>query len=347
MAAASLKKRLTANVPEPSGEFGWGVAVDGDLIAVANNDGPGAVHLYRRGANNWLLEDVLTPPSGKTFGKGVEVRGDHVFVGEVLGHSVHVFHHDGASWSEVQVLDPDYMGFGGSRFGERMEVSGDLLVVGDFTMDDTPGRSGGAIVYRWTGSSWKFHTRICPEPTSDPHPWVGEDVAISGDRVVLNAPLSDLSLPDAVGRVLVTRIPPSIGTLSCGPAVPNSSGKPARLLMSGEAEVAEGCLRLDAIDLPVGSVTGIFLASQTPGHIPNPGGSSGDLCLTGQVLRFLAPAGAWSGAEAISATIDPGALPAPHGGSIQPGETWYFQAWYRDLPGQTSNFSSAVSVTFQ
>ncbi|MCP3916270.1 MAG: hypothetical protein GY711_12005 [bacterium] len=32
---------------------------------------------------------------------------------------------------------------------------------------------------------------------------------------------------------------------------------------------------------------------------------------------------------------------------FQPGETWNFQCWYRDNnPGPTSNFTDAVSVTF-
>ena len=34
--------------------------------------------------------------------------------------------------------------------------------------------------------------------------------------------------------------------------------------------------------------------------------------------------------------------------SAQPGEAWYFQCWHRDAnPTTTSNFTDAVSVTFQ
>ena len=31
--------------------------------------------------------------------------------------------------------------------------------------------------------------------------------------------------------------------------------------------------------------------------------------------------------------------------AIQPGETWHFQAWYRDA-GSANNFTDAVSVMF-
>ncbi len=32
--------------------------------------------------------------------------------------------------------------------------------------------------------------------------------------------------------------------------------------------------------------------------------------------------------------------------AVQPGDTWNFQAWYRDAGG-TNNFTDAVAVTFQ
>lgn len=347
-AAWVKRKRLTAEVPGTNNEFGIDVAVDGDVIAVAAAFYPGDVHLYRRAANNWQLEQILTPSGFEVFGNGVEVLGDHVFVGTSdQSRTVHVFHFDGASWSEQQVLEPDYQSSFNSRFGDRMEAEGDLLVCADFVMDSGfLAIGGGALVYRWTGSFWKFHTRIRPESTTE-LTYFGEDAALSGDKVVLNAPHADLDHPETLGKVLVTRIPESIGTQSCGPAQPNSSGKPARLLISGEADVAGNCLRLDAIDLPDGTVHGLFLASLTPGFVPNPGGSSGDLCLVGQILRFQPPDGAWSGAAALSASIDLGDLPPPHDGAVLPGDTWYFQTWFRDQPDQTSNFTNATSVTFE
>jgi hypothetical protein len=38
----------------------------------------------------------------------------------------------------------------------------------------------------------------------------------------------------------------------------------------------------------------------------------------------------------------------PGNGPILQGETWNFQAWYRDVsPTQTSNFTDAVAVRFR
>ena len=52
--------------------------------------------------------------------------------------------------------------------------------------------------------------------------------------------------------------------------------------------------------------------------------------------------GSFSLALDLTAMADP-ANPV----AVQPGDTWNFQAWYRDAnPGPTSNFTDAVSVTF-
>ena len=55
------------------------------------------------------------------------------------------------------------------------------------------------------------------------------------------------------------------------------------------------------------------------------------------------------GAGTLVFPIDALALPTPTGFVVaQPGETWNFQAWFRDSsPGTTSNFTDAVSITFQ
>ena len=38
--------------------------------------------------------------------------------------------------------------------------------------------------------------------------------------------------------------------------------------------------------------------------------------------------------------------PPPH--TVLPGDTWNFQAWFRDMnPGPTSNFTDGVAVTFR
>jgi hypothetical protein len=56
-----------------------------------------------------------------------------------------------------------------------------------------------------------------------------------------------------------------------------------------------------------------------------------------------------SGADdRVSMTVDLSDLPTNPPQAVAAGQTWNFQCWYRDSnPGPTSNFTDAVSVTFQ
>jgi len=83
--------------------------------------------------------------------------------------------------------------------------------------------------------------------------------------------------------------------------------------------------------------------------VPGVGGSQGTLCVGPSVGRVVGGVVFQAGPTGtVSVAADLGALPTPAGAvSVQPGETWNFQAWFRDAnPSQTSNMTDAVSVTF-
>ena len=141
-----------------------------------------------------------------------------------------------------------------------------------------------------------------------------------------------------------------VGVSYCQPAVANSTGVPAVMGASGSAVVASNDLVLEATDLPMSSF-GFFLTSQMQGSVSNPGGSQGNLCLGGAIGRYVGPgqiqnAGA---AGAISLVLDLTSTPTPTGlVSVAAGETWNFQAWYRDAVSgvATSNFTDGLEVAF-
>ena len=92
------------------------------------------------------------------------------------------------------------------------------------------------------------------------------------------------------------------------------------------------------IDLP-----GYFLTSMTPAFPFTPPGSQGYLCLGGNIGRYNASIGQ---GPSFTLQIDLTSMPVNPPVPVQPGETYGFQAWYRDA-GSTNNFTDAVSVTFQ
>lgn len=192
----------------------------------------------------------------------------------------------------------------------------------------------------------------------------GLDLSVSTDGGVSWTPLTEPSSPIRrnvtladEGRQLLVWNPnfagihraellPESGTSECS-AQPNASGAAARIQSLGAPSLALNDVSLIATDVAP-SQFGMFITSRTAGFVPGPGGSFGDLCLGGIIGRMngtLQNSGAYG---QLTAEIDLGALPSM-GTTVaaQVGDTWRFQAWFRDVQsGQAgSNFSDAVAIT--
>jgi len=180
----------------------------------------------------------------------------------------------------------------------------------------------------------------------------GDDVEV---ELTSATPIARMSVTATVGTTpaidnLEFDISGSLGTVYCAPAVANSTGASATIAAVGSTVIASNNLRLEAASMPT-SAFGFFLDSRTQGMINQPGGSQGVLCLGGSIGRFVGPGQIQnSGASgAFSLQIDLTRVPTPTGPvAVMAGDTWNFQAWYRDAVGgvATSNFTSAVSITF-
>ncbi|MEM6672724.1 MAG: hypothetical protein AAF726_07755 [Planctomycetota bacterium] len=137
-----------------------------------------------------------------------------------------------------------------------------------------------------------------------------------------------------------------IGSNYCT-ANPNSSGAIGLMRAWGSTSVTSNSVTLRAEDLPRGSAA-FFLNSRNQGFVPLAGGSEGNLCLGGDVGRHdddILNAGIEG---TIELTIDLDALPQPTGFvRATAGQTWRFQAWYRDLVGGsvTSNLTNGIRIT--
>ena len=139
---------------------------------------------------------------------------------------------------------------------------------------------------------------------------------------------------------------PVVGSNFCGPAVPNSSGASATIRAFGSTAVGAP-LGLVAEGMP-NNEFGYFLIGNGS-TLVNPPGSMGNLCILGTTL------GRFNSLEQIQNTqfngnsfglvIDSLQLPLNPAGPAMAGETWNFQAWFRD--GASSNFTDAIAITFQ
>ncbi|MCP3917343.1 MAG: hypothetical protein GY711_17490 [bacterium] len=135
-------------------------------------------------------------------------------------------------------------------------------------------------------------------------------------------------------------------TRYCSPAVPNSSGQSAVIDVAGTFLAGEQPVRLSAGRLPQNQF-GYFLVGESMGFT-QPAASQGNLCLATRIGRYATDVMSSGAAGTMELDIDIQALPLTPPAPVVAGETWHFQGWFRDLnPGQTSNFTDAVAVSFE
>ena len=144
--------------------------------------------------------------------------------------------------------------------------------------------------------------------------------------------------------------PNALGTNYCTAAF-NSSGGQGTVSASGSIVVSDNDLTITASSLPNNSF-GFFLVSQTQFFLPNPGGSQGNLCVAGDIGRYVGPGQIQNSGSTgtFSLLLDLNQVPQPTGlVSVQAGETWNFTTWFRDaifgIP--VSNFTDGFEITFQ
>ena len=183
-------------------------------------------------------------------------------------------------------------------------------------------------------------------------------------RIVFHYPgMMDDSLVADIQSLTIEPVFTSVGTPFCDPAVANSTGFGA--VLSGYAGSNVGAnLHLEITDGPAGEF-GYFLVGTATLMTGLPVGN-GSLCLDpAQPLGRYNQIGGdrfslgqfdamgvmqnVAGTSIIGSGFDvPSTLPLPSDPLILSGETWHFQAWYRDTPagiGQ-SNLPNGLTVTF-
>lgn len=151
-------------------------------------------------------------------------------------------------------------------------------------------------------------------------------------------------------QLMTMEIAPRIelGTPFCPAPVMNSTGGFGRLEAVGSDSTEINSLLLSAGPLPDGQLT-LLIASRQQGAPMPLVGSAGTLCL-GSPGRFGQEVVASHGFGSVEYAVDLRTLPTPLGSvAAQPGDTWSFQAWYRDLDGSTptSNLTDGVAITLR
>ena len=158
---------------------------------------------------------------------------------------------------------------------------------------------------------------------------------------------------DQAGNVGATaHFGPFTRTTTCGtnfcPGLPNSTGFPASLYITGSDLVSENDMTLHAEGMPLNNF-GYFICGTAQGPAIIPPGSQGRFCLGGAFGRYNAVSQIqFTGATgAFDLPINLNTMPTNPVQAVLAGQSWSFQAWHRDQnPFNTSNFTTGVTVTF-
>lgn len=203
-----------------------------------------------------------------------------------------------------------------------------------------------------------FQTPGQASPTDSVNIRLGADAALNALRGEFTGDLAevivfDRALPDAERQLVEQYLHEKwfsspVGQSYCNPSVSNSSGLPGAMRAFGNDLVSANDVTLIAGDLPQNTF-GFFLTSRMAGFASMPGGSLGNLCLGGAIGRYDGSVASSGAGGCLSLTLDLNAMQQPSNFvSVNAGETWRFQAWFRDTVGgvAASNFSDGLEIAF-
>ncbi len=187
-------------------DFGYAVAVQGD-VAIAGaygDDGvggtdSGSAYIFRRDGAQWQFEQKIEAADATTFayfGYAVELHDDMAMVGAISeepGGAVYVFRQSplNEAWSQVQKIVPPDTSQGDS-FGCSIDADGRYMAIGARMDSDVLNDAGSVYIYEYEDSlqQWVYLTEFrAHDPSANE--WFGEELALSGDYVVVGLPRDD------------------------------------------------------------------------------------------------------------------------------------------------------------
>ena len=190
--------KLVAGDGADGDRFGVAVAVEGDTALVgallANVDGnaaQGAVYVFVRSGDAWIVDTKLTADDGQAFdrfGASVAMDGDTALVGAwgAAGSrgAAWVFTRAGGVWAQQGRLAADdgaVMDF----FGESVALDGDTALIGAWGCDiGGHNEQGAAYVFTRSDGVWtEVHKFVADDGEANDS--FGQSVALSGDAALI------------------------------------------------------------------------------------------------------------------------------------------------------------------
>ena len=197
-ATAQLQElKLTADDATGEDHFGRTMAMSGDRLAVGamtTNNGNGAVYIYERSGDDWLLDEKIDGLGRPSFGRSIGIDGDYLVVALCKMTSGGICQPAASGLGIVYFFDREASGwvlkneFNNNRdaFGTSAALSGDLAVIGADGDDDVATDAGAAYIYRRSGDNWTQEAKLTASDGQSGDNF-GYSSAISGNYALIGA----------------------------------------------------------------------------------------------------------------------------------------------------------------
>jgi hypothetical protein len=198
-----LQQKLTASDGAANDNLGSSVAISGNTVLVGAsgddigaNPSQGSAYVFIRSGPVWLQQQKLVASDGAggdQFGASVAINGDTAVVGALLSN-VGANYDQGSAYvfvceynQQTDILASD--GAAADQFGNSVAISGDTVVVGAYVDDVVASvNQGSAYVFTRSGTTWTQQQKLTASDGAA-NDRFGSSVGISGDTVVVGAPL--------------------------------------------------------------------------------------------------------------------------------------------------------------
>jgi len=184
-----LKAKLRLDNPQEYDEFGFSVALSGD-VALVGIRLDNSAYIFEKPAAGWqnMTETarLFTSPGAyyNGFGESLDISGGNVIVGAYANNGVFFYDRPPGGWQDMTETVWFHHDISDGEFGRSVAIDGMYAVVGAHTDGGQGG--GAAYVFKRDWAVWGEQTKLVPSDgqTND---WFGGSVDIDGDRIIVGS----------------------------------------------------------------------------------------------------------------------------------------------------------------